>query len=382
MKVLFIVSDANARGGTEILAYNLLYRLNAIGVESYLLSRWQYTGKDPKVLSLNKKDFAHWLRLSSNPLNKLLGNKYSDAYFRKVVERIAKAYQVDWIVNHTYDLINVVPVASEFKTAQIFNWSIAGYEQNLKSVVLQKRGVSKCISLFSLKSLIRNWHRNLPRFTRLVLLSEAAKEEMKKVSKQVGIEQIAVIPNPLMKESDSTILSSLNNKNIVFVGRFSQEKGVMRLLHIWKLLVDKLSDYTLSIYGEGHLQKKMEHYICENALPRVKFKGFCSNLQEIYSTADLCLMTSDTEGFGMVLIESMYFGVPCISFDCPVSPKEIIADAGETVACFDEQAYATKVIEMLSNPDKMKHYQQNALQRAKSYYIKEVINKWLHLFRN
>lgn len=44
MKVLFLVSNANLRGGTEVLALDLLERLNRAGVEAWLLSRFAYQG--------------------------------------------------------------------------------------------------------------------------------------------------------------------------------------------------------------------------------------------------------------------------------------------------------------------------------------------------
>ena len=93
-------------------------------------------------------------------------------------------------------------------------------------------------------------------------------------------------------------------------------------------------------------------------------------------------MTSDTEGFGMVLIEAMYYGVPCVSFDCPISPKEIIADAGVTVPCFDEVAYANNVVELLKNKKLLNEFQHKSIERAKDFYIDKVIDMWIKMFNS
>ena len=130
------------------------------------------------------------------------------------------------------------------------------------------------------------------------------------------------------------------------------------------------------------MQDEMKRFIQSNDLPRIELKGFSSDLKNIYTHADLCLMTSDTEGFGMVLIEAMYYGVPCISFDCPISPKEIIADAGLTVKCFDEIAYANVVVELLKNKEKVKYLQQAAIDRAKDFYINKVTKLWQQMLNS
>lgn len=102
-------------------------------------------------------------------------------------------------------------------------------------------------------------------------------------------------------------------------------------------------------------------------------------MEDIYTHADLLLMTSDTEGFGLVLIEAMYYGVPCVSFDCPISPKEIISDAGITVPCFDEGTYAQKIVETLSDEKILMTLQHKAMCRARDFYLDKIIEKWRKL---
>lgn len=382
MKILFLVSDANARGGTEILAYNLLDRLNSVGVESYLLSRWQYKGDEPRVLSFSDVDFKKWHLISNNPINKLMGNFLSDRFFKKILYKIASDLQVDWIINHTYDLVGAMPTNSGISTGQIFNWSVKGYEENLKNEVHKKNFASRIVSCIALESLRCRWHKAIPNVDKLIVLSDAAQLEMKAVCPAVKESQLVTIPDPLMQTTDSSRVSDLRNKNIVFVGRLSQEKGVMRLLKIWERISKQLPDNTLYIYGEGHMKEAMLRYISVKQIEHIEFKGFEKDLEKIYTGADLCLMTSDTEGFGMVLIEAMYFGVPCVSFDCPVSPKEIIGDAGVTVPCFDEEAYAEAVVNLLQNPEQMRVLQQESIERARNFYIDKVIEKWMELLNS
>lgn len=379
MKVLFTIANANLRGGTEILAFHLLHELNTTGVECRLLSVEPYKGEDPNVLSFSDAQYIQWVRMANNPFNKLNGNKRSDAYLCQLIRMKAEEVGAEWIINHTYDICAAIPTDGRFKTAQVFNWSIRGYESSLERIIAKKNFASRWLSTVALSIQKQRWHRALPSFTRLVLLTDAAHQEIKEVCPIVNDEQLVTIPDPLMQREDSKVLSSLKNKNLVFVGRLSHEKGVMRLLRIWERIKKDLPDYTLSIFGNGDARKEMESYIKEHQIQGVKFMGFCDNLEEIYTQADLLLMTSDSEGFGMVLIEAMYYGVPCITFDCPVSPKEIIGDAGITIPCFDEVLYANEVINLIQNLENMVVLQKNAIKRAKVFFINIILERWRKL---
>ena len=305
MRVLFLVEDAKLNGGTEILARNLAAALNGSAIECRLVS-------------------AVDLRARGN--------------LKREIAREARAWGADWIVNHTYDICHYVPTEGPWKTAQVFNWSLSGYEAAYLHGVNERPPVKRILSRIKFEILHRCWHRALPKFTKLVVLTNAGKAEILAAHRDVRATQLVTIPDPIMRAEDSKILSSLKNKRLVFVGRLSGEKGVMRLLRIWGRIRAELPDCTLSIYGQGLMRSAMDEYIAAHRIEGVEFKGFEKDPEKIYTSADLLLMTSNTEGFGMVLIEAMYYGVPCVSFDCPVSPKEIIGNAGLTVPCFDEDA--------------------------------------------
>lgn len=383
MKILFVVSDANCNGGTEILAYNLIHELNRNGLECKLLSRWVYTGDDPNVISLPADTAARYCKIAHNPIDKFCGHQFSDSFIKKEIEKIVVEGHYDWIVNHTYDLCAAIPQIDGIKTAQVFNWSIPGYEKVLLGNISAKGALRSFVPLLAFKVLRNRWHKSLGEFTKLVMLTDSAHQEIRDVDGTIASDRVVTIPNPLMQTRTSENVTNLQHKNVVFVGRLSHEKGVMRLLRIWERIHKQLSDYTLSIYGKGDVEEEMHSWLearGEGLEKSVKFMGFCNDLTEIYTHADLLLMTSDSEGFGMVLIEAMYYGVPCIAFNCPISPKEIIADAGIVVSCFDEEYYADEVLKLLCEHERMKVLQKRAVERAKDYYIDKVIALWMAMF--
>lgn len=343
MRVLFLVEDATLNGGTEILARNLAGAFGEAGIECKLISAAEFR---------------------------------ADGSLKKEIARVAAEYGADWIVNHTYDLCADVPTVGPWKTAQVFNWSVAGYEAVYLRGIKAKPFVRRFLSYAKFALMRWRWHRSLHKFTKLIVLTEAGKPEILSIDSRIKPEQLAVIPDPLMQRDDSKIISSLQNKQLVFVGRLSGEKGVMRLLRIWKKIRDAMPDYSLLVYGTGPLRGEMESYIAAQEMQGVVFKDFEKDITKIYSLADLCLMTSDTEGFGMVLIEAMYYGVPCISFDCPVSPKEIIGVAGVAVPCFDEDQYADAVAGLLKAPARLRELQSAAIRRARDFYVANVISAW------
>ena len=382
MSLLFIVSDANRHGGTEILTKNILNTMREEGYDCYLFSLHYYEGTDPKIFSLTKEQYKTFMTIFNSPVNKLLGRKESDQYVKSFVESFVSKNRIDWVINNSHDLIGVLPSVNNVKTAHVFHWSVEGYEDVILRDVDKKNVLIRSVSRWAFNASRKRWSALFPTVDKLVVLTNKAREELLKYSAGVKAEQVVTIPDPLMFTSESATLSTLDNKQLVYVGRLSQEKGVIRLLRIWERLGSRIPDYTLNIYGDGHLRGEMETFIHEHQLKRVVLKGFSSDLESIYTNSDLCLMTSDTEGFGMVLIEAMYYGVPCVAFDCPVSPKEVIADAGVTVPCFDEEAYANAVVALLRDKNRLRDLQIRAVNRAKDFYIDKVIKLWIEMLNS
>ena len=89
-----------------------------------------------------------------------------------------------------------------------------------------------------------------------------------------------------------------------------ENKRVNRIVEAWKVLYEKYVDWELVLVGEGPYKSTLEEYIRRYDIQRVCFKGFqVSPPIQHYKEASIFLLTSDLEGFGLVVIESMSYGV-------------------------------------------------------------------------
>src|SRR5690606_34771682 len=119
----------------------------------------------------------------------------------------------------------------------------------------------------------------------------------------------------------------LDKKEITAIGRLSKEKGFSDLIDVFKLVNERYPNWHLNIVGDGMEKDNIKKKIKENNLDEViTMHGFKDKqeLNEILLNTSIYVMTSYTESFGLVLIEAMSYGVPCISFDSARGPLEII----------------------------------------------------------
>ena len=136
-----------------------------------------------------------------------------------------------------------------------------------------------------------------------------------------------VIYNPLTLKSGKPSLGT--SKRFLAVGRFSrQHKGFDLLIKAFYLFAQKNNEWKLDIVGEGPEEALYNDLISKYDLKsRIEIHPFTNNIQSYYSNAQIYVLSSRWEGFGLVLVEAMAHGLPVISSDLPTS-KEIMGDFG------------------------------------------------------
>ena len=136
-----------------------------------------------------------------------------------------------------------------------------------------------------------------------------------------------VIHNPLTLTPAEA--SSGTSQRFLAVGRFShRHKGFDILIEAFALFAKTNSQWKLDIVGEGPEESLYRQLINKNNLEkRITLHPFTNNIQQFYSNAQIYVLSSRWEGFGLVIVEAMAHGLPVVSSNLPTS-KEIMGDFG------------------------------------------------------
>lgn len=195
--------------------------------------------------------------------------------------------------------------------------------------------------------------------------------------------KISVVPNPLSYQDRE--VSLLCNRKIISIGRLVKEKNFLSLIQAFQIVSEIHDDWTLEIYGEGSERSVIEDYILKNGLQdKVFLKGKTENSGKVLSEASIFCLSSDFEGFGLVIVEAMACGIPVVTYACPSGPKEIVTNGrdGFLVEPRNYRVFAEKICDLIENVEKRKSMGQAALEKSKDYSIGNIIPKWIELFNN
>lgn len=194
---------------------------------------------------------------------------------------------------------------------------------------------------------------------------------------------IEVIPNAAIHVSKN--YSEVKNKRVIAVGRLDYQKGFDRLIQAWKLVqyTGQFTDWKLDIFGQGEWREMLQQMIDEQGLQNTaKINPPTNAILNEYVHSSLLVMSSNYEGFGMVLVEAMSCGVPVISFDCKCGPKDIIQTGinGLLVPNGDIQALADAMMKVMEDEAYRKMLSLNARKVVDTYSEQAVMSQWIRLF--
>ena len=215
------------------------------------------------------------------------------------------------------------------------------------------------------------------RFDKFVVLTNEDKEYWG------NLHNIEVIPNAAMNMGGH--FSDVANHRVIAVGRLDYQKGFDRLIQAWCYIQrdGRYQDWHLDIFGQGEWHEMLENMISERNLnDSIRLNNPTNQIGREYAQSSLIVMTSNYEGFGMVLVEAMACGVPAVAFDCKCGPRDIISDGenGLLVSNGDIPGLAGAMMKLMGDYELRRRMSVKARQVVDTYSEKAVMDKWVRLF--
>lgn len=221
---------------------------------------------------------------------------------------------------------------------------------------------------------------NLDKFDSLIVLTNQQKVD---IAKRFGYaDKIHVIPHmyEISREPD---FSNRDLSRAVMLSRFSEEKQIDHAIHAFRKVCDVMPDKKLEIYGTGAEAQNLQSIIKQlNLENNVFIKDYATNVDEIFSTSAVSILSSRIEGFPLVILESLANGCPVISYNIRYGPGELINHRENGFLVNDIDELAEHIIMLFSNHALLKKMSSKAYILAKKFDRRSFMLKWSNLFEH
>lgn len=211
------------------------------------------------------------------------------------------------------------------------------------------------------------------------------------LQKEIPGATIEIVANPVQVEwhesadaAAETVLTSCHGCSLVLAaGRLSEQKGFDLLIHAFAPLARERDDWRLAIFGEGPERGALHQLSRDLGISnRILFPGFSRTLHFMMRRTQLFVLASRHEGMPNVLAEAMACGAPCISFDCPTGPAELISHEqdGLLVQAEDVTGLTNAMDRLMRDEGLRRRLGGAARESVRAYSIENVMNRWNAVF--
>ena len=192
------------------------------------------------------------------------------------------------------------------------------------------------------------------------------------------------IPNPNSYSADliDNIELIQKKKQILFVGLYGPQKREDRLIKIWRKLYKSYPDWELIMVGDGRKNRVQYLKRLASGIPNIRFEGF-QNPLPYYKEAAIFCMTSNYEGWGMVLTEAMQCGTVPIAFNSFAAVTDIIDNGrnGILISPFHIDDYVKQLKRLMDTPALLQTMAKNAQTDIQKYSVEHIADLWEEAFR-
>lgn len=190
-------------------------------------------------------------------------------------------------------------------------------------------------------------------------------------------EKLAVIHNPLTYPYQE-FTGKGKKKTVLWVGRmFEEDKRISSLLNIWKIASNRIPEWNLVIVGGGEELEYWKGKAEAMKLQRYSFVG-TADPRPYYEAASIYVMTSNTEAWGMTLLEAMSFSCAPILFNSYASARTIINNksCGVLIHPYNEKRFAGYIVKLAQDEELRHRIAYNANRRCLDFDTEGIVRQW------
>lgn len=371
MKIIYCIhSTCNSGGMERVLSNKVNYLSNLPNYEVYIITTGQ-------------RERPHFYDISSKVKCIDLNINYSETIISNPIKRIYKS--IGKYLRHKNKLKEILVelkadiVISMFTNDVSFLYKIKDGSKKVLEIHFSRefrlqenrRGITKWLDVY-----MTNFSDKLvTKYDRFVVLTEQDKQSWK------DHRNISVIYNSVTN-SENQIVSLLNNKKALAIGRLSYQKNLELLIELWSEISQIHPDWSLTIVGTGNPKELRDKIAVMKLNDVINLVSSTNEISDYYINSSLYLMTSRYEGLPMVLLEAQNFGLPIVSFDCKCGPKEIINDNenGYLIKMEDHDDFIKKTLAILENDSLRKEFGKKAKINSSRFSEEIIMQRWIELF--
>lgn len=290
--------------------------------------------------------------------------------FRQSLTQIIKAFSPNVIVLASDWTFLTKPLLKAAKDIPVICEFHNSYDHVVKNIGQTNSGIisipTKVYIYYAIKV--------LKKCARLISLTENDARHWEKITNKVS-----VIPNPLAFFPETTDDIPKIPGRIIFVGRLNTEKRIDRLISAFSMISSKHPAWHIDIFGEGVEKETLERLIISlEQQNRIIIHQPTDKIIEEYKKAQFLVLSSEYEARPLVLPEAMSCGTPCISFNCPSGPAEIIDDhvTGLLAKNGDIKDLAEKMEWLITHDTDREKMGKNARLAAEKYKPDVIMKEW------